>query len=354
MLQASRSGGMPLPDAVRSPMEHALGVDLNGVQVHTGSASTELNDRLGARAFTTGEDIYLRDGLPDATTSRGTELLAHELTHVVQQRGGAVSRKEVGHIRRMKIGGLGKRGAEVEYGPGSTPSFKADFARVKQLLPGDKAFMKAIHLSDSEISKGDFDLLYSRFAASATVFRDVDHFLREMRILRQNWGAQKFFHEKPGAQPYSPVSKQKQAQLIRLYGSKRRTDVQNLYLWGKANGIKMSGFAKVLGKPLPTGNPTYLPKGHWADRAHTISYGTQQGEERDLVCIELTDTASNELRAAKNNPQKVATDGGEGYIAGEFGLKSESTFVSVSLGESVGTWDFMKTRIALLDFSPPT
>jgi hypothetical protein len=351
ILRASRSSGLPLPERLRSPMENAFGADFGGVRVHSGSVSRELNDRMGARAFTTGTDVFFRDRLPDATTNSGTELLAHELAHVVQQRGGDVSRKE--YVRRMTIGGLGKNGKAEDYGPGTTPKFKTDFARVKQLATGEKAFMTAVHRIDPEMTKDDFALLYSRFAASETVFTDVDHFLREMRILRQNWGAQKFFHEKPGAQEYSPVSKQNKEQPIRLYGSKRRQDVSNLYLWGKANGVKMSGFAKVLGKPLPTGAPTYLPKGHWADRAHMIIYGAQQGEERDLVCMELTAAATTELRAVKTKGDKVATDGGEGYFPGEFGLKSESTFVSVSLGESASTWDFMKTRIALLDFSPP-
>lgn len=86
-IDAARGGGSPLPDPVRRDMEGALGSDFSGVRVHTGSQSDQLNESLSARAFTTGNDIFIRNGDYQPTTSGGQELLAHELTHVVQQRG---------------------------------------------------------------------------------------------------------------------------------------------------------------------------------------------------------------------------------------------------------------------------
>jgi hypothetical protein len=85
LLQSSRSGGSPLPEQHRSKMETAFGTDFSAVRVHTGPTSTELNDRIQAKAFTTGSDIYFRGGLPDVDSSSGQELLAHELTHTIQQ-----------------------------------------------------------------------------------------------------------------------------------------------------------------------------------------------------------------------------------------------------------------------------
>jgi hypothetical protein len=85
MLRASLSGGAPLPEPARSKMEGAFGADFSGIRVHAGPRSTELNNRIQAKAFTTGNDIFFRDGVPDATTGNGQELLAHELTHTIQQ-----------------------------------------------------------------------------------------------------------------------------------------------------------------------------------------------------------------------------------------------------------------------------
>jgi hypothetical protein len=85
LLNASRSSGKPLPEPARSKMEGAFGADFSTVRVNVGSSATELNSRIQAKAFTTGQDIYFRDGLPDVSTTGGQSLLAHELTHTIQQ-----------------------------------------------------------------------------------------------------------------------------------------------------------------------------------------------------------------------------------------------------------------------------
>ena len=69
-------------------MEQAFGADFSGVRVHAGPRAADLNDRIQAKAFTTGNNIFFRDGLPDANTHDGQSLLAHELTHTIQQGGG--------------------------------------------------------------------------------------------------------------------------------------------------------------------------------------------------------------------------------------------------------------------------
>lgn len=93
-IESARSGGRPLDDAVRTKMEPAFGADLGGVRVHTGARSDGLNQSLQSRAFTTGPDIFFRSGEYKPGSSSGQELLAHELTHVVQQ--GAAQAKRRG------------------------------------------------------------------------------------------------------------------------------------------------------------------------------------------------------------------------------------------------------------------
>ncbi len=84
-IQRARSGGKPLPDGVRQPMERAFGADFGGVRVHTDAQADRLNRSVQARAFTTGQDIFLRQGEYRPGSFEGQRLLAHELTHVVQQ-----------------------------------------------------------------------------------------------------------------------------------------------------------------------------------------------------------------------------------------------------------------------------
>ena len=64
------------------------------VRVHTGPEADTLNDSMSARAFTTGQDIFLKRGEYDPRSTAGQELLAHELTHVVQQGGASSLRKK--------------------------------------------------------------------------------------------------------------------------------------------------------------------------------------------------------------------------------------------------------------------
>ncbi|MBD2207033.1 DUF4157 domain-containing protein [Calothrix sp. FACHB-1219] len=84
-LDGTRGGGEPLPESVRGIMEPRFGADFGGVRVHTGSEADTLNRELGAQAFTRQRDIYFGAGRYSPETRDGQQLLAHELTHVVQQ-----------------------------------------------------------------------------------------------------------------------------------------------------------------------------------------------------------------------------------------------------------------------------
>gem|GEM_PF-3028443 len=84
----ARGGGRPLPGDVRNRMEQSFGADFSDVIVHADSESDSLNLSLHSRAFTTGHDLFFKGGEYNPASKRGQELIAHELTHVVQQRGG--------------------------------------------------------------------------------------------------------------------------------------------------------------------------------------------------------------------------------------------------------------------------
>ncbi|MFH8786646.1 eCIS core domain-containing protein [Streptomyces roseoverticillatus] len=86
-----RSGGCPLDTTTRGAMEARLGADLSDVRVHTDAAAQRSAMAIGARAYTAGNHVVIgRDGADKAT-------LAHELTHVVQQRRGPVAGTDTGH-----------------------------------------------------------------------------------------------------------------------------------------------------------------------------------------------------------------------------------------------------------------
>jgi hypothetical protein len=84
-IQQARGSGQPLAENVRKPMEQAFGADFSGVKVHADAQSEQLNRSIHAKAFTTGQDIFFRQGAYSPGSRGGQELIAHELTHVVQQ-----------------------------------------------------------------------------------------------------------------------------------------------------------------------------------------------------------------------------------------------------------------------------
>jgi len=87
-IESKRGGGRSLDTEVQRRVGGALGADLSDVRVHDDSEANSLNHAVSADAFTTGSDIFFRQGKYQPGTSGGDQLLAHELTHVVQQRSG--------------------------------------------------------------------------------------------------------------------------------------------------------------------------------------------------------------------------------------------------------------------------
>jgi len=88
--RAIGSGGRPLEAQTRRDMEASLGVDLSDVQVHTDSTATASAQAIQAAAYTVGNHVVVQSDRYAPETPAGLELLAHELTHVVQQRSGPV------------------------------------------------------------------------------------------------------------------------------------------------------------------------------------------------------------------------------------------------------------------------
>jgi hypothetical protein len=90
-----RSSGVPLTGATRDYMEPRFGHDFSRVRVHTDAASHQVAESIGAAAFTHRNDIYFRHGRFSPGSTAGRHLLAHELTHVIQQQGGSVVRRSI-------------------------------------------------------------------------------------------------------------------------------------------------------------------------------------------------------------------------------------------------------------------
>jgi peptidoglycan hydrolase-like protein with peptidoglycan-binding domain len=158
--EAVRTGGRSLPDSTREFFEGQFGADLSDVRVHTGSNADVAAQSIDAEAFTVGSDVVFASGNYRPETSSGRRLLAHELTHVVQNRPG--QRAATATVRRQVATG----GQPVAIGSGATGALGPDS------LHGG---------SGSTGSPGQSDLSSPRFAGNET----LESVLDDRKLLRR-------------------------------------------------------------------------------------------------------------------------------------------------------------------------
>ncbi|MCP4361653.1 MAG: DUF4157 domain-containing protein, partial [Chloroflexi bacterium] len=84
-INQQRGSGQSLDEGMAAKAGGTMGQDFSDVNVHTDSSADQLSRQLGAKAFTTGNDIFFRDGAYNPASSDSQRLISHELTHVVQQ-----------------------------------------------------------------------------------------------------------------------------------------------------------------------------------------------------------------------------------------------------------------------------
>jgi hypothetical protein len=109
-----RGGGAPLDGALRGTMESQFGQDFGDVRVHTDAQASASAESVGANAYTVGNDIVFKSGEFDASSASGQRTVAHELSHVVQQRSGPVDGADApGGIRVSDPGDRFERAADA-------------------------------------------------------------------------------------------------------------------------------------------------------------------------------------------------------------------------------------------------
>ena len=150
-LSRHSSNGYPLPSTVRAEMEGSFGTSFGAVRLHTNSTAQQMSKAIGAKAFTHGHDIYFNSGYYDPATQAGKHLLAHELTHVVQQGGG----KQAGSLSPQ---GQGTIHRELERDASGQPTGNYLF-RVGPALSGEFLRRFKQYVSDGSLTDDELNTL---------------------------------------------------------------------------------------------------------------------------------------------------------------------------------------------------
>src|SRR5699024_3013146 len=92
-IQSARGGGRSMDRSTQSFMSSRFGANFSDVNIHTDSKAIQMSQELNAQAFTVGKDVFFNQGKYNPGADDGKKLLAHELTHVVQEDHDYVQRK---------------------------------------------------------------------------------------------------------------------------------------------------------------------------------------------------------------------------------------------------------------------
>ncbi len=155
-INSSRGGGSRMDNGTKNFMESRFGTDFSNVKIHTGSQAVQMSRELNAQAFTVGNDIYFNEGKYSPNSDSGKHLLAHELTHTVQQSGG-VERK----VQRDYFTELSNPDAVFEGFNGEQIDDAIEFNQRQSYSTSDIALYRDVLGLSSEPSVFDEDLINS-------------------------------------------------------------------------------------------------------------------------------------------------------------------------------------------------
>jgi hypothetical protein len=187
--------GRPLDATTRGFFEPRLGADLSGVRVHTGERAAASAASLAARAFAVGSEVVFGAGEYAPATAAGQRLLAHELAHVVQDRGGPPVVRRLVRERNVTCRRTGLHGGVpggVISGPDAVAAIQAADTRAIELLTGAETALRTQRLAVAApgyTADAAFDTgLMNRFGLAVTTAADlptIEIIEREMATVRR-------------------------------------------------------------------------------------------------------------------------------------------------------------------------
>jgi hypothetical protein len=168
-IRAAASGGFVLPPKVRMYLEPRFRADFSGVRIHNDAQSAQLSNAIGARAFAYGRHVFFNQGQYNPESAQGMELIAHELTHTIQQ--GAAQQGNANVHRKAEANAtphVSQRTGEQasRFGVSDVLNFFADAANA---IPGYRMFTILIGVNPINMSAVE--------ASAANILRAIVEFL---------------------------------------------------------------------------------------------------------------------------------------------------------------------------------
>lgn len=236
-VRAAASGGTPLPMKTRKLLEPRFRANFAGVRIHTDGNAAKLANKLNARAFAFGNHIFFGGGAYDPNSKAGLELLAHELTHTIQQ-GESIQRKA--DTSEARVSERTPRQAS-RLGLSDALDFFADAANA---IPGYRMFTILIGVNPINMSAVE--------ASAANILRAIVEFLPGGNIITRVLDSYGIFDKVGGwiegqLKSLGISGASIKAALNKFMDSLSWRDIFNLSgVWGRAKAIFTEPIGKII------------------------------------------------------------------------------------------------------------
>ncbi|MEH2171822.1 eCIS core domain-containing protein, partial [Nostoc sp.] len=306
-INQARGGGVAIADNIREPMEQAFGADFSGVKVHTDGQSDQLNRSIQARAFTTGQDVFFRSGEYNPGSRGGQELLAHELTHVVQQGGKTMLQKRDYNPNPVPAAEIALTAHHVI--PHSNLEKYKDHAIAKEFIPNkDKVTLEQlvnIHLLPKLNDLRGWGQDYSKHGAMT-----AKDFLNNTKIRNTSKDEKKDYNKVLTAINKIDEAKTEKKRNTDLNQSEKEEITGSFFLWSPAN-IFIGPSPQLRdwdpgSDGLDTDAQYFLAQDQYALLNQTYELMQQQGEDRTIL-KNFSKLATNYNKVTSYEPRKWRT-----------------------------------------------
>jgi len=178
-IQRAKGSGQILAPELQAKMGQAMGADFSGVRVHTNPQADQLNRSIQAKAFTTGQDIFFRQGAYQPGSQSGQELIAHELTHTIQQGASAKVQRKTGDIANLPRDVIHKQ----MIGTSTTEDIQKAIDKYNKIKDNDEKYDQQIAILDQIVkySKKWLDKYEKSKPLKEEAIRNVYNFARQER-----------------------------------------------------------------------------------------------------------------------------------------------------------------------------
>lgn len=168
-IKQTKGRGKPLDTYTRGFMESRFGADFSQIKLHTDDQSAEMNQQINARAFTIGQDIYFNQGQLEVNSLEGKKLLAHELTHTLQQSKSVIRKQATTSSQKSTIVSENHL-VDDELTPGSGQMKKSEFLQLLSSEVCSTVDQELVGTSYSTDNCPYIRAIFSRHASSSAAF----------------------------------------------------------------------------------------------------------------------------------------------------------------------------------------